>query len=101
MRIPEGVSSVKPQPKQGWKLDIVRAGTQVREVAWSGGPLADEHFDEFQAMMKLPARVGTLYFPVVQECTQGVHRWIEVPPAGKSAHDVKEPAPALTLTPQR
>lgn len=115
VRIPEGVSGVKPQPKPGWKLEITRVKLNppledghgnkitetVSEVAWSGGSLADEHFDEFLMMTKLPNRPGTtLYFPVVQECVQGVHRWIEIPEAGKSAHDLKEPAPALRLTPR-
>jgi uncharacterized protein YcnI len=116
VRIPEGVLSVKPQPKPGWKLEITRAKLPtplddghggkitevVREVAWSGGSLADEHFDEFKMVTKLPDRPGaTLYFPVVQECAQGAHRWIEIPEAGKPAQDLKEPAPALFLTPKR
>jgi uncharacterized protein YcnI len=36
---------------------------------------------------------------VVQECEKGVHRWIEIPAAGKTASDYKEPAPALKLVP--
>jgi periplasmic copper chaperone A len=115
VRIPEGVTGVKPQPKPGWKLEIVRVKLAtplddghggkitetVGEVAWSGS-LADEHFDEFQMMMKLPNRAGaTLYFPVVQECAQGSHRWIEVPAGGKPGGELKEPAPALTLTPKQ
>ena len=115
VRIPEGVISVKPQPKQGWKLAITRvklakpidAGhgltitETVSEVSWSGGELANEHFDEFRFTMKLPDRPGaTLYFPVVQDCRDGVHRWIEVPDRGKTAEELKEPAPALRLTPK-
>jgi uncharacterized protein YcnI len=51
--------------------------------------------------MKLPDRPGaTLYFPVVQECREGVHRWIEIPAKGKRAEDLEEPAPALRLTPK-
>jgi periplasmic copper chaperone A len=97
VRIPEGVTGVKPQPKQAWKLEIMPT-----EVAWSGGALADEHFDEFMMMVKLPDRPGaTLYFPVVQECREGVHRWIELPAAGQSARDLKEPAPALRLLPKQ
>ena len=73
----------------------------VSEVAWTGGSLADNEFDEFKIMMKLPDRPGaTLYVPVVQECKEGVHRWIEIPDAGKPAKDLKEPAPALLLTPK-
>ena len=116
VRIPDGVMSVKPQPKQGWKLETTRtrlakpvdAGhgrtitETVSEVSWSGGVLADEHFDEFKIMMKLPDRPGTtLYFPVVQDCKEGAHRWIDIPEKGKAAGDLREPAPALTLTPKR
>ena len=115
VRIPEGVMSVKPQPKPGWTLTITRVklaqpvdvghGRTVTErpgeIAWTGGSLADEHFDEFRMVMKLPDRPGsTLYLPVVQECKDGVHRWIETPDGGKTAADLKEPAPAIVLTPK-
>jgi uncharacterized protein YcnI len=103
--------SVKPQPKPGWKLTISRAklpqpidaghGRMVSEVAWSGGLLPDDQFDEFKITMKLPDRPGTtVYFPVVQECQAGVHRWIETPDTGKPGAELKEPAPALQLTPK-
>ncbi len=116
VRLPEGTVSVKPQPKPGWKVETTRVKLAqpvddghggkitetVGEVAWSGGRLLDEHFDEFAVMMRLPDRPGaTLYFPVVQECEQGVHRWIEIPEPGKSAGDYREPAPALRLTPRQ
>lgn len=116
LRIPDGVTGVKPQPKTGWTLATQRgqyakpvdAGhgrtvtEGVVEVTWSSGNLADEHFDEFVLSIKLPnAPDTTLYFPVVQECSKGTHRWIEIPAAGKSADDYKEPAPAMKLTPKR
>jgi uncharacterized protein YcnI len=41
-----------------------------------------------------------LYFPVVQECEKGVHRWIEIPAAGKSPGDYPSPAPGLKLVPK-
>jgi uncharacterized protein YcnI len=115
VRLPDGVTSVKPQPKPGWSLATTKVKVDpprddghggkivetVGEVAWSGGKLLDEHFDEFAIMMKLPNRPhATLHFPVVQECEQGVHRWIEIPEPGKSARDYREPAPALRLTPK-
>ena len=41
----------------------------------------------------------TLYFPVVQECEQGVSRWIEIPPDGAThSHEGKWPAPGVKLT---
>jgi uncharacterized protein YcnI len=42
----------------------------------------------------------TIWFPIVQECEQGVNRWIEIPAEGKSADDYEEPAPGVTLTPK-
>jgi uncharacterized protein YcnI len=75
----------------------------AREVTWTGR-LADENYDEFVLSMYLsdelvPDRM--LYFPVVQECEKGVHRWIEIPEAGKSAAALAEPAPGLKLLPAR
>ena len=41
----------------------------------------------------------TLYFPVVQDCEQGVSRWIDVPAEGQAGHGEgsKTPAPGLKL----
>lgn len=116
VRVPEGVTSAKPQPKPGWKLAVKRVKLPkpvdaghgrmidevVSEIAWTGGSLADNEFDEFRIMMKLPDQPGaTLYLPVVQECREGVHRWIEIPGPGRAATELKEPAPALLLTPRQ
>ena len=115
VRIPEGVIGVKPQPKAGWELAIRkeklaqpmveshgRTITEVvAEVTWTG-KLLDENFEQFGIHMRLPNKPNeTLYFPTVQECETGVHRWIEIPAAGKSRGDYKEPAPFLRLTPRR
>jgi uncharacterized protein YcnI len=115
IQIPDGVISVKPMPKQGWTVETVKGkydktydyfGTPmtegVREVTWSGGKLLDEHYDEFVLRGTLAGDLATgqkLYFPTVQECEKGVHRWIEIPAAGKAADDYKEPAPGVMLLP--
>ena len=113
--LPAGTSSVKPMPKPGWELKIIKTRLdkpfreahgreiteRVSEVHWSGGRLLDEHYDEFVIQVKLPDTPGeTLYFPTVQECEKGVHRWIEIPAPGKTRGDYKEPAPHVTLTPK-
>jgi uncharacterized protein YcnI len=112
IKIPDGVISVKPQMKPGWEITIAKrkldkpidAGhgkmvtETVDEVSWRGGPLPDGFYDTFGLMMKLPDAPGrTLYFPVVQECKEGVHRWITVPTTGQKWNDVKEPAPFVRL----
>lgn len=112
VKIPDGVTSVKPQMKPGWDVSIkmrklekpVDAGhgrmitETVDEVSWRGGPLPDNLFDNFGLAVKLPDTPGqTLYFPTVQECQQGVHRWIEIPAAGQKWGDVPQPAPFIRL----
>ena len=77
----------------------------VKEVVWSGGKLADDNYDEFVVATFLTGSLKpntTLYFPVVQECEQGVSRWIDIPArrqAGAS-HDGKSPAPGVKLMPK-
>src|SRR5882724_7547071 len=115
VQIPEGVISVKPMPKPGWTLETVKGkyaaeydyfGSKqsegVKEVAWSGGKLADDNYDEFVVTTYLTGGLkpdSTLYFPVVQECEQGVSRWIDIPKEGADTHghDSKTPAPGVKL----
>ena len=116
VQIPEGVIAVKPMPKAGWTVEMVKGkystsyelhgatiSEGVREVTWSGGKLADDNYDEFVLATFLTGSLKpntTLYFPVVQECEQGVSRWIEIPQEGKPAHDSKSPAPGVKLMPK-
>jgi periplasmic copper chaperone A len=110
VRIPDGVTEVKPMPKAGWTLTVVAGAAQpapaaadqaptatVQEVRWGGGNLPDAFYDEFVIRLKLPNTPNTtVYFPVVQECEVGVTRWIEIPQAGQPAPP--EPAPGVRLT---
>lgn len=117
VRIPQGVIGVKPMPKPGWQVDVMNAeyGKSYRmfhdanvtegaqEVAWSGR-LLNAHYDEFVLSVYLTDELAPgsmLYFPVVQECETGVHRWIEIPEGGKSASDYREPAPGIKLLPKK
>lgn len=118
VRIPEGVLGVKPQPKPGWTLDIVKSdyakpyrlhGAQVssgvKEISWTG-KLPGEYYDEFVFISYISDALKpntTLYFPVVQQCEKGVARWIDIPGADKKAageHN-DSPAPALKLLPKQ
>jgi uncharacterized protein YcnI len=115
VQIPEGVIAVKPMAKAGWTIEVTRGayakpysathGAKFTEgpkqITWSGGILPDAFYDEFvfQAFIAadLPSS-GTLYFPAMQECEKGVHRWIEVPTAPNEK--LSEPAPGLKLLPK-
>jgi uncharacterized protein YcnI len=73
-------------------------------VAWSGGNDAGDNYDEFVGSTVLTGGLKqntTLYFPVVQECEQGISRWIDIPKEGSEAgHDSKSPAPGVKLMPK-
>jgi periplasmic copper chaperone A len=114
VQIPDGVIGAKPMPKAGWTLTTTsgpyakpyenhgRTVTEgVKEIVWSGGSLADDHFDEFTFTATIatdggPAKV--VYFPTVQQCTKGEAAWTEIPQAGQSSRDLKKPAPSLRIS---
>jgi periplasmic copper chaperone A len=113
VRIPEGIIDVKPMPKPGWTLNVVKGkyvktyslyraqvGVGVAEIDWAGGNLPDDEYDEFVFMAFVASDLQpgqTIYLPVVQESEKGVHRWIEIPGQGS---DLPEPAPGLRLVPK-
>ena len=117
VQIPDGVIATEARPASGWNVETVKGkysgeydykGAKVsegiKEVAWSGGKLPDKTRAEFVIETWLTDGLKpntTLYFPVVQECEEGVSRWIEIPPDGSThSHDTKWPAPAVRLMPK-
>jgi uncharacterized protein YcnI len=113
VQIPEGVIGVKPMPKAGWSVEAIKGkyaseydfhgaklSEGVKEVVWSGGKLPDDFYDEFVVRTFLTNTLkpgAMLYFPVVQECEQGVSRWIDIPADPAHAHDSKSLAPGVKL----
>ncbi len=110
--IPEGVIDVKPMPKPGWALDVVKGpyaksytlsgkpvSEGVRELVWSKGDLPDGFYDEFVFRMRATGDLGgkTLAVPVVQECATAKAAWTEIAAPGQDAHALKHPAPTLRI----
>ena len=114
VQIPEGVIGVKPMPKAGWTLTTTRGAYAkpyqnhgntvsegVKEIVWSGGSLADDHFDEFTFAATIATDGGAakaVYFPTVQQCVKGEAAWTDIPAAGQSSRDLKKPAPAVRIS---
>ncbi len=100
IKIPEGISAVKPVAKPGWSIDIV-AGAEpgsVAEVHFTGGNLPDAWFDQFWIRAKIDAGAAPgsrIWFPVVQSCASGENAWIAIPAAGQP--EPEEPAPGFTV----
>lgn len=113
--VPAGFKGAKPMPKAGWVLSTTVGklvtpfddhGKQITEglldVTWTAAPgnaLPDAYFDEFVLRGSLPGTAGPMWFKVLQTCEKGNIDWSEVPPAGKSAHDLKSPAALLEIIP--
>jgi periplasmic copper chaperone A len=114
IQIPEGVIAMEAKPIAGWNVETIKgkyAGAYdyqgaklsegITEVDWSGGRLPDKTRETFVVETFLTGSLKpntTLYFPVVQECEQGVSRWIEIPSEG--AREGKWPAPGVKLLPK-
>ncbi len=110
--LPEGFIAAKPMPKAGWTLEITTAkfgksyenhGTTIDEgvtqIRWTGGALADAHYDEFVLRGRITGfEAGTrLPFKVVQSCANGEARWDQVAADGQDPHELANPAPLLTI----
>jgi periplasmic copper chaperone A len=116
VQIPDGVIALEGKPTAGWTVETVKGsyaaaydyqGAKVsegiREVDWSGGSLPDKTRETFVVETFLTDALQpntTLYFPAVQECEQGVSRWIEIPVDDAHARDSKWPAPGVRLLPK-
>ncbi|MBP7670488.1 MAG: DUF1775 domain-containing protein [Ferrovibrio sp.] len=109
--LPEGLTTVRPQVKPGWQIEIetaklakpVDAGhgrmtdTAISAVSWRGGNLPNEHFDEFGLSLKLPDNAGPLWLKVIQTCKDGELRWEQVPASGTSTRGLDYPAAVIRV----
>lgn len=111
VRLPEGVTEVRPMPKAGWTIRLTSRGEaasghgavpQAAEIAWESGSLPDAYYDEFVIRMRLPDRPGEIvYIPVVQECEGGLTAaWVQVPEPGRRITEYRFIAPAVRLLPR-
>ena len=112
VQVPDGLLGVKPMPKAGWTLSTQEGAyaatfdlygkpvtTGVKEIVWSGGDLADAHYDEFvfRAYVSGTLAGKSVAIPVIQDCAGGSERWIEIAAPGEDPHALKSPAPVLRV----
>ena len=99
VQIPEGVIGAKPMPKAGWNVEAIKRQIRQRirlprqqahpkaSRKWSGAAASCRTTITMNSSSRTFLTGGlkpntTLYFPVVQECEQGVSRWIDIPKEG-------------------
>ncbi|KAI9142477.1 hypothetical protein BKA69DRAFT_1066580 [Paraphysoderma sedebokerense] len=113
VKLPDGISSVKPQFIPGWTIEIKNRplnppitshGKTVNEtvdtITWSSQtPLPNDYFMDFGVSLRLPNQpAGTkLYFPTSQKCPVNSTNWDQVPKNDEEKGALPYPAPALTL----
>ena len=107
VRVPEGFSVQKAEPRPGWTLATSPGSVSWRaDSARSALPAAERA--EFVVQGTLTSKPGTLWFKVLQSCDVGSADWAEVPaaatdkpafpavrldvlPPGVAAVDVRDP----------
>lgn len=115
VQIPPGVIATDAKAPPGWEVKTVtgkyageyefqgkKISEGTTEVDWSGGKLPDKTRETFTIDTFLTEGLKpntTLYFPAVQECEQGVNRWIEIPADANHPYETKSPAPGVKLVP--
>lgn len=85
-------------PVKGHHGDITSRTSHVIYTAKT--PLNTHHRDAFELLIRTPDAPGaTLYFPTLQNCTDGLStNWSVIPAPGADPHSVKNPAPGVMLT---
>jgi uncharacterized protein YcnI len=73
--IPDGVQSVRPNVKSGWKIELKKSGkdeeVKVTEIIWSGGNIPAEQRDEFVFSAQAPAQEGNVVWKAYQTYGDG------------------------------
>ncbi len=90
--IPEGLESVRPNVKPGWKVTVKKTGegesAKVTELEWSEGQIPAGLRDDFLFSAKVPASTQTLVWKAYQTYQDGtVVSWDET---GHSDHHKAE-----------
>ena len=114
-QVPEQFTSATPVFAPGWSIAVEKEeleepitgghGEEITERTSTITFTADEPIENgIYAMVSIrlalpeDAAGETIYFPVIQECEEGEHAWIEIPQEGEDAHSLESPAPGLNVT---
>jgi len=82
--LPEGLGSVSPNVKPGWKIDVKKNGdgedATVTEIDWTGGSIPAGLRDDFFFSAQVPAKETTLNWKAYQTYQDGsVVSWDQTP----------------------
>lgn len=100
--VPEGLTSVRPNVKPGWKVNLTKVGSgeeqRITEITWTGGSIPVDFREEFYFSAKTPVAPATVAWKAYQTYSDGVvAAWDQVP-AGEHGHDHENPAGPYSQT---
>lgn len=93
--IPEGLESVRPNVKPGWKIEIKKSDqnddAKVTELLWTAGSIPADQRDEFVFSAKVPTSESTLQWKAYQTYQDGsIVAW-DLDPTAKDESDATGP----------
>ncbi len=89
--IPQKVTDVVPNAKQGWNINLVKNGDNVTEIDWTNGSLAPGQRDDFYFEAQVPPIPATLYWKAYQTYSDGtVVSWDINPESLKNLSDSQQ-----------
>lgn len=94
VQLPEGAYVLSVPVKAGAWVSAVDAAANT--LTWSGG--SSVAVERFSVKVQLPATVGEVQFPTLQQTSNGEIAWSE---AQESKGELGHPAPRINLTPAR
>lgn len=107
VEIPPEITFVKPQPKSGWTIELTHERTpdsstkaqreRIAAITWRGGPVPDDHYEEFALLLIPPREARDVYLPAIQTCEKGKTSWIETPTAKAASDGMEYPAPVMKV----
>ena len=112
--LPQELNDAQPTVNPNWTAEKVTEqfaephklpdGTSITKrtsqiVYTAKTPLSPELRDALVLSVHLPDSAGaTLHFPTLQTCESGQTDWSQIAADGQDPHDLKAPAPSITLT---
>jgi uncharacterized protein YcnI len=93
--IPDGLKSVSPNVKPGWKIEVKKTGegedAKVTEIDWTGGSIPEGQRDDFNFSAQAPADETTLQWKAYQTYQKGdVVSWDQAPVANMTDEQREE-----------
>jgi uncharacterized protein YcnI len=92
LKLPAGITFALVEAAAGWHAKVVKRGSAIAELRWSGGRVPPGGYAELHFIARNPVRTGTIAWKALQRYSDGsVVRWI-----GSPSSDT--PAPTTRLS---